>query len=64
MSKEYEFAAKKMKKQRPETDWEIMQADSDIVEPKRNYVTSSTHPAVELKRKEKQNAKRKRPEKQ
>lgn len=42
-----EILEAKMKTKRPETDWEIMQADSDKVEPKRNYITSSTHPAVE-----------------
>jgi len=34
-------------KRKPEEDWERMRADDDIVRPKRNYVTSSTHPAVE-----------------
>jgi hypothetical protein len=31
-----------MKTKRPDEDWEKMQADSDIVEPNRNYVTGST----------------------
>lgn len=53
-----------MKKQMPDEDWERKQADSDIVEPKRNYVTSSTHPAVEQERKVKNVSECERPERQ
>ena len=43
-----------MKKRMPESDWELMEADSDVVEPKRKPKQESEAKDYECERPEKQ----------